>query len=306
MLPTQQGAIRLFNFRGIDVFLHWSWFVVAVFELQYRKNTYTSPIFNVAEYLALFLIVLLHEFGHSLACRQVGGQANQIVLWPLGGVAYVAPPERPGAQLWSIAAGPLVNVVLAPILITAVMVADRAQLWATGPDTFHLLNAMMVINFVLLVFNMIPVYPLDGGQILRSVLWFFVGRARSLLIATVIGFFGVAAMVAFAIWAKSIWYGIMAAFVFSSCLRGWKQARALGALAAAPRREEFACPQCSQHPPEGKFWICGKCQVPFDMFEDGGRCPNCQAHYAEVRCGDCTAWAPVEAWEQGGLPVAQR
>ena len=48
-------------------------------------------------YLALFSIVLLHEFGHALACRQVGGKADQIVLWPLGGVAYVAPPPRPGA-----------------------------------------------------------------------------------------------------------------------------------------------------------------------------------------------------------------
>ena len=72
-------------------------------------------VWPVLEYLALFVIVLVHEFGHALACRQVGGQANQIVLWPLGGVAYVAPPPRPGATLWSIAAGPLVNVVLAPV-----------------------------------------------------------------------------------------------------------------------------------------------------------------------------------------------
>ena len=60
---------------------------------------YSSLTWNVLEYLSLFLIVMLHEFGHSLACRQVGGQANQIVLWPLGGVAYVNPPQRPGATL---------------------------------------------------------------------------------------------------------------------------------------------------------------------------------------------------------------
>ena len=66
------------------------------------------------ECLALFLIVLMHEFGHQLACRQVGGQTHDIMLWPLGGVAYVSPPQRPGAQLWSIAAGPLVNVALFP------------------------------------------------------------------------------------------------------------------------------------------------------------------------------------------------
>ena len=68
------------------------------------------PMLNVLEYLALFGIVLLHEFGHALACRQVGGTADRIMLWPLGGVAYVNPPSRPGATLWSLAAGPLVNV----------------------------------------------------------------------------------------------------------------------------------------------------------------------------------------------------
>src|SRR5215469_460108 len=116
-MPTgRQGSIRLFRFSGIDVFLHWSWFVVAVYAIQSRAGRYTSFTWNILEYLALFLIVLLHEFGHALACRQVGGVANRIVLWPLGGVAYVDPPPRPGATLWSIAAGPLVNVGLAPVL----------------------------------------------------------------------------------------------------------------------------------------------------------------------------------------------
>ena len=117
MMPSGQRGFRLFRFAGIDVFLHWSWFVVAAYELQERAGQYSSFVWNVAEYLALFLIVTLHEFGHSLACRQVGGAADHIVLWPLGGVAYVRPPQRPGATLWSIAAGPLVNVVLIPVLI---------------------------------------------------------------------------------------------------------------------------------------------------------------------------------------------
>ena len=116
MPSSRQGSIRLFQFKGINVFLHWSWFLVAAYEIQSRKGRYSSITWNVLEYLALFLIVTLHEFGHSLACRQVGGQANQIVLWPLGGVAYVDPPQRPGATLWSIAAGPLVNVALLPVL----------------------------------------------------------------------------------------------------------------------------------------------------------------------------------------------
>src|SRR5579864_5396572 len=116
MFGTGQGSIHLFRIKGIDVYLNWTWFLVALFEIQARKGRYSSVVWNVIEYLALFAIVLLHEFGHALACRSVGGTANRIVLWPLGGVAYVDPPRRPGATLWSIAAGPLVNVALIPIL----------------------------------------------------------------------------------------------------------------------------------------------------------------------------------------------
>src|ERR1051325_1845882 len=103
MLPTHRGSIRLFRFAGIQVFLHWSWFVVALIEVNTRSREYSSFVYNVWEYLGLFAIVRMHEFGHALACRSVGGTAERIVLWPLGGVAYVSPPLRPGATLWSIA-----------------------------------------------------------------------------------------------------------------------------------------------------------------------------------------------------------
>src|SRR5215467_3925615 len=109
-MPTNRGSIRIFRLFGIDVYLHWSWFLIVLFAVQTRAHAYGQSYgWNVLETLSLFGIVLMHEFGHALACRQVGGKADQIVLWPLGGVAYVAPPPRPGATLWSIAAGPLVN-----------------------------------------------------------------------------------------------------------------------------------------------------------------------------------------------------
>src|SRR5271166_2547609 len=134
-MPTsRQGSIHLFRFAGVDVFLHWSWFLVALFEINARAGKYSSIVWNVLEYLALFLIVLIHEYGHALACRQVGGRANQIVLWPLGGVAYVDPPPRPGATLWSIAAGPLVNVALVPVLYV-ILTMGRSSGWGTtAPD----------------------------------------------------------------------------------------------------------------------------------------------------------------------------
>ncbi|HWB33276.1 MAG TPA: site-2 protease family protein, partial [Acidobacteriaceae bacterium] len=111
--------IKLFRVAGIQVYLSWWWFLLAVYEIQSRRGSYSSIGWNVAELLALFGIVLTHEFGHALATRQVGGHADRIMLWPLGGVAYVDPPQRPGATLWAIAAGPLVNVALWPLLYMA-------------------------------------------------------------------------------------------------------------------------------------------------------------------------------------------
>ena len=299
-MPTSQGAIHLFRFRGIDVFLHWSWFVVALFEISERASHYRSMAWNVAEYLALFAIVTLHEFGHSLACRQMGGNADRIVLWPLGGVAYVDPPQRPGATLWSIAAGPLVNVVLVPVLVGLMLLGRSAGLAETSPDAAAWLRAVSLINVVLLAFNLLPVYPLDGGQILRSLLWFVLGRARSLTAASVIGFVGVLGLLAIAVRIGDMWLGILSVFVAVTCWQGFQHARALARLARLPRRPGFSCPSCRSAPPLGALWVCGSCGTPFDTFEAGARCPSCGATFGETRCADCGRSSPLGEWRAAG------
>lgn len=222
-----QGTIRLFKFSGIQVYLHFSWFIVAAYQLTQRLDTYQSPIFAVYEYIALFAIVLLHEFGHSLACRQVGGSADHIVLWPLGGIAFVNPPRRPGAVLWSIAAGPLVNVALVPVFELLWLFAVQSGLADTAPDTFRLIWMIRSINLLLLIFNMLPVYPLDGGQILQALLWFPLGEIRSLQIASVIGLIGGACLAIYALTTWSFWLGIMAFFLLSRAIAGWQYAKVM-------------------------------------------------------------------------------
>src|SRR4051794_33865262 len=209
-MPTRQGSFRIFRLFGIDVYLHWMWFLLAVYDIQFRAHEYNSYIWNVLEYLTLFGIVLMHEFGHALACRQVGGKADMIVLWPLGGVAYVQPPERPGAMLWSIAAGPLVNVILLPLTIGPYLFMTHLGMESAGVE---FLGDIALINVVLLVFNMLPFYPLDGGQILRSLLWFFVGRGTSLVVAAIVGLVGAAALGLAGIFFGSIWIALMALFM---------------------------------------------------------------------------------------------
>jgi Zn-dependent protease len=305
-MPTKRGSLHLFRLFGIDAYLHWSWFIIAYLFIRYRFGLYASPIWSVLEYLALFLIVLIHEFGHQLACRSVGGQTHDIILFPFGGVAYVTPPQRPGAQLWSIAAGPLVNVVLVPILtITLLLLGGHPSLRFVEPNVFAaFLNDIWFINLGLLIFNMMPIYPLDGGQILRSLLWFALGRANSLLVATIIGFIGVAGLFLLAGLlfffspdkVNGLWLGAISVLILMSCWGGLMQARAMARIAKMPRREGYACPNCKAAPPQGAIWVCGKCRKPFDTFATQGLCPHCGVQYTATSCPQCGALRPFSEW----------
>lgn len=294
-MPTNKGSFKIFRLAGIDVYIHWAWFL-AFWYLASRPHQYSNYGWNALEILSLFLIVLIHEFGHQLACRSVGGQTHDIVLWPLGGVAYVSPPQRPGAQLWSIAAGPLVNVILVPILSVLVSVSSHLHWYDSYANLYELIHNIWNINFVLLVFNMLPIYPLDGGQILRSLLWFVFGRANSLLVASIVGFIGVAGLIGLAILQQSLWLGFIAAFIAMNCWGGWKQAQALARLAKVPRRQGFACPSCQTAPPLGELWRCGKCGKAFDTFLTQGVCPHCGTQFNVTQCLDCGASRPINEW----------
>lgn len=236
MLPTANGSIRLFRAFGINVYLHWTWFLVAAYQLQ-QKSAFDGFAWHVLLYLSIFGIVLLHEFGHALACRSVGGDARRIVLWPLGGVAFVQPPQRPWPVLWSIAAGPLVNVVLLPITIAA-------YAWASLPaaglsaDAVRYFEIIVVINLVLLVFNLMPIYPLDGGQIFMSVLWLFIDRSKALRITAAVGLAAAVLAAPFAILYGGTMTVILVAFIGWQAFSGFRIARVLARQEQFERDEE--------------------------------------------------------------------
>ena len=312
-MPTKNGSVKIFRLLGIDVYLHWAWFV-AFLILTSLPHSYSNYGWSGLEILSLFCIVLTHEFGHALACRSVGGTANLIVLWPLGGVAYVAPPQRPGAQLWSIAAGPLVNVILFPTLFLLVALGKKLGWHDSHPDAFMLLQHLALINTVLLFFNLLPIYPLDGGQILRSVLWFPFGRASSLFATSIIGFISLAGLIILAvctipIWLghvtffTPIWLGLISFFILMNCWGGLKQAQVLARVAKIPRREGFACPSCQTAPPLGELWRCSQCQQPFDTFLTQATCPHCNAQYPLTQCLDCGTRHNISDWIKPGSPT---
>jgi hypothetical protein len=194
--------------------------------------------------------------------------------------------------------------VLAPILTVFWLLSRSSGLAETAPNLYMLTFSVWVINLGLLIFNMLPVYPLDGGQILRALLWFPLGRAKSLMVAAIIGFAGVAGLAALALKWQSVWVGIIAVFVLMRCLSGYKQAQALMRLAEAPRHEGFACPSCKATPPKGALWVCGKCRTAFDTFETHAACPNCGTQFQQTRCLECGTISPICAWASAApVPV---
>lgn len=297
--PKPEGAIRLFRAFGINVYLHWTWAVAAIFLIQWSQQRYSSVLWPVMEYLAIFAIVLVHEFGHALACKSVGGQADRILLWPLGGVAFVNPPMRAWPYLWSIFAGPLVNIVLMPVFIGLVALDSSGRLGVSG-DVSEFLVSLLWINGVLLVFNLLPLFPLDGGQLLRGVIWLIAGPWKSLTIASAVGIVGGVALAAVALlWMQSIWMAVIVAFMLMQCVQGFKQGRALSRLLDAPRRPGVACPRCRQNPPVGTLWRCRQCGQKQDSFESP-TCPRCGYWEQAVPCPFCGQASTRDAWTAAG------
>jgi uncharacterized protein (TIGR03067 family) len=304
----QGGSIQLFRVWGIDVFLHWSWFFFALLRLQTNSSDdsfdlvqYQSQVWYLVEYVALFGLVLLHEFGHVLACRSVGGTANRIVLWPLGGVAFVDPPARPGALLWSIAAGPLVNALLLAPTMGFWLLCRAAGYPDSAPDLYLFAVSLAKINAGLLLFNLLPVYPLDGGKILQALLWYAMSRARSILVAAGCGLVTALAILTFAIVYHSVVWGILAGFGLLFSLVGFQSARALIRLLKGPRHQEVACPSCGAAPPVGNFSACTRCWRGVDAFATGCRCPNCSTPFVTLACPECSQASPYGDWYNQGV-----
>jgi Zn-dependent protease len=186
----EQG-IPLGRWFKITVVIHWLFVIYAGFTIW---NAAPGEQLFTAVYMGLlFAVVLMHEFGHALACQAVGGIALHIVLWPLGGIAFVKPPNNVRAWLITTVCGPLVNAVLWPLFWVIYRYGLPALALHVNPEAawFDWLNTccylMVEINRMLLLFNLIPAYPMDGGRILQELLWMAVGYQRSLQIAGMVG-----------------------------------------------------------------------------------------------------------------------
>jgi DNA-directed RNA polymerase subunit RPC12/RpoP len=167
------------------------------------------------------------------------------------------------------------------------------------PDVYTFVWSVFKINAGLLIFNIMPFYPLDGGQILRSLLWYPLGRARSLMVATVFGLVGVVGFIGLAVVDRSLWTGAIALFMLMICWGGLRQAQVLLRVEKIPRRDGFHCPNCHTKPLLGARWRCDLCGQPFDTFQTGAVCPNCSKHFPQTMCGECGKFFTMSEWADG-------
>lgn len=158
---------------------------------EMRKGSDTTAIVaNVGFVLALFLCVMLHELGHSLAAKRYGIATKHITLLPIGGIASLERiPEDPMQELWVALAGPLVNVLIALLLLPFVGLAGSFFEQTTGDltTTQGFLYSLFRVNIILVLFNAIPAFPMDGGRVLRALLAMRLGRIRATAIASALG-----------------------------------------------------------------------------------------------------------------------
>jgi stage IV sporulation protein FB len=201
-------AFPIYKVWGITVKIH-IFFVIFVVAMLIRSLApaqagFVSTLLMMA---GLFGIVLLHEYGHCFACRRVQGEADEIMLWPLGGLASCNPPHRWQAHLVTVVGGPMVNVILWPILGLGVWgltgswgdvffnpfqpLEVLSGLTFRSGATSYLLDAawwLYFLNLILLAFNvLLPMYPMDGGRIVQALLWRKMGYHRSMQLATTLG-----------------------------------------------------------------------------------------------------------------------
>ena len=185
------GSFELFKIGGTAVRIHVTFFLLLAFigAANYYDGGFDAAVQGVVFIVILFVCVVLHEFGHIVAARQFGIATPTVTVLPIGGVASLERmPEKPGQEIVVALAGPLVNVVIALVLFllagASLDVTDMARLGDVQPS---LMSRVAEANVALVIFNLIPAFPMDGGRVLRALMAIPLGFTRATRLAARIG-----------------------------------------------------------------------------------------------------------------------
>ena len=226
----------MFRFRGIDARIHLATLIFIGIEiLSSLPRDNMGAIHTTGLMACLFVIVLLHEFGHCFACRWTGGHADRIVMLPFGGLAFTMPPHDWKSHLITTVGGPAVNVALLVLSSVALAATGYTESILVNPfnagvsmPTQAPSNAALIavtllwefhlVNIIILGFNvLLPFFPLDGGRIVQELLWARMGYRRSMEIATIVGIAGAIGVDAFGLATEQMLLVIIAAFGAWAC-----------------------------------------------------------------------------------------
>ena len=220
------SSLNLGKYAGIRVQIHWTFWLLFLFIGFFvftQGGSWQTLFWHSLFIIGIFFCVVLHEFGHALTARKFGIGTRNITLLPIGGVANLDKiPENPKDEFWIAVAGPAVNIVIASILFFFASVDTytsmdaeslQEELGSITPGNF--LFYMLMANFALVLFNMIPAFPMDGGRVFRSLLAMKLGRVEATRIAAGLGkfiavfffLFGLFYNILLAIIAVFIWFG---------------------------------------------------------------------------------------------------
>jgi len=218
-------SIKLGRILGIDIKVHLTFLLILGWG-AYLYGGEAGPLYGLLVTIALFVLVLLHELGHSVAAQWFGIRVKDIILLPIGGVArFEKMPEKPWQELIVAIAGPAVNVLLFILLLpvaAAIALLQHAMLPGTlsvdsitQPGALGLTMFLLSANVMLVLFNMLPVFPLDGGRVFRATLGFFMNYERATVIAVLIGQMVAVTVGIFGLVTFDFFLVLMAMFVYA-------------------------------------------------------------------------------------------
>lgn len=195
-----RGSISLGRIAGIRLEVHWTFLLIILWAIYVGWNqggTAEAVFWTIAFVITLFGCIILHELGHSLTARRYGIATKKITLLPIGGVASLERmPEDPKQELLVAVMGPVVNIIIAFILYffvhTQLLIfqdADQVEAFFQVITAENFLIYLFITNIMLVVFNAIPAFPMDGGRVLRAILSFSMDRVRATQIAASLGQF---------------------------------------------------------------------------------------------------------------------